>query len=104
MPVTTANKIKPLSDRVLVKPIEKVEERKGGIIIPDTAKEKPEEGKVIALGSGKWTDEGKRKPFDVKKGDRVLFAKYAGNEISISGEKHLILREEDILAVIEGSN
>lgn len=96
--------IKPLEDRILVKPLETQEVKKGGIIIPDTAKEKPEEGKVVALGSGKWTDEGKRKPFDVKKGDRVLFAKYAGNEVTVSGEKHLILREEDILAVIEGKN
>jgi len=96
--------IKPLEDRILVKPLETQEVKKGGIIIPDTAKEKPEEGKVVAMGNGKWTDEGKRKPFDVKNGDRVLFAKYAGNEISISGEKHLILREEDILAVIEGKN
>ena len=92
--------IKPLEDRILVKPLEAQEVKKGGIIIPDTAKEKPEEGKIVALGAGKW-DEGKRKPFDVKKGDKVLFAKYAGNEITLEGEKHLILREEDILAVIE---
>jgi chaperonin GroES len=96
--------IKPLEDRILVLPLEARETRKSGIIIPDTAKEKPQEGKIVALGSGKWTDEGKRKPFDVKKGDRVLFAKYSGNEISVAGEKHLILREEDILAVIEGIN
>jgi len=96
--------IKPLEDRILVKPLEAQETKKGGIIIPDTAKEKPEEGKVIALGNGKWTEDGKRKPFEVKKGDRVLFAKYAGNEINVDGEKHLILREEDILAVIESSN
>lgn len=93
--------IRPLEDRLLVKFIESGESKKGGIIIPDTAKEKPEEGKIIALGAGKMLKDGKRKNFDVKKGDKVLFAKYAGTEVNIEGEKHLILREEDILAVIE---
>ncbi|MFH1824442.1 MAG: co-chaperone GroES [Candidatus Firestonebacteria bacterium] len=94
--------VKPLEDRVLVKPLESGEEvKKGGIIIPDTAKEKPEEGKVVAVGPGKVLENGQKKHIEVKKGDKVLFAKYAGNEVTIDGEKHLILREDDILAVIE---
>jgi len=94
-------KIKPLNDRVLV--IRTAEETKtsSGIIIPDTAKEKPQEGKVVAVGSGKTDDKGKRIPMDVKKGDRVLFGKYAGNEIKIDDVEHLIMREDDILAVLE---
>ena len=93
--------IKPLGDRVLVQPIEESEVKKGGIIIPDTAKEKPQEGKVVALGTGKRDDDGKLVPFTVKKGDRVLISKYGGTEIKIDGKDYLIMREEDILGVIE---
>ena len=93
--------IKPLEDRILVKPLETQEAKKGGIIIPDTAKEKPEEGKVVAVGPGKVLESGEKKPIGVKKGDRILFAKYAGTEVTISGEKHLILREDDVLAIVE---
>lgn len=94
--------IRPLQDRVIVKRLEEEEKTKGGIIIPDTAKEKPQEGKVIAVGKGKITEDGKVIPLDVKVGDRILFAKYAGTEVKIEGEEHLIMREEDILGVIEG--
>ena len=94
-------KIKPLNDRVLVLRIEEEEKTSGGLIIPDTAKEKPQEGKVIAVGPGKLDDDGKRLPLDVKKNDRILFGKYAGNEIKIDGVEHLIMREDDILGVIE---
>ncbi len=94
-------KIRPLQDRVIVKRIEEDEKSKGGIIIPDTAKEKPQEGKVVAVGKGKVTDDGKITPLDVKVNDRVLFGKYSGSEISIDGDEHLIMREEDILGVIE---
>ena len=93
--------VKPLGDRVLVLPIEEKEVKKGGIIIPDTAKEKPQEGKVIALGTGKRDDDGKLVPFTVKKGDRVLISKYGGTEIKIDGKDHLIMREEDILGIIK---
>jgi chaperonin GroES len=95
-------KIRPLQDRVIVKRLEEEEKTKGGIIIPDTAKEKPQEGKVIAVGKGKVTEEGKVIPLDVKVGDKILFGKYSGTEIKIGGEEHLIMREEDILGVIEG--
>ena len=94
-------KIRPLQDRVIVKRVEEEEKTKGGIIIPDTAKEKPMEGKVIAVGKGKLLEDGKIHPVDVKAGDRVLFAKYAGTEVKIDGEEHLIMREDDILGVIE---
>jgi chaperonin GroES len=94
-------KIRPLQDRVLVKRLEQEEKTKGGIIIPDTAKEKPIEGKVLAVGAGKVGDDGKQRPLDVKPGDRVLFGKYSGTEVKIDGEEALILREEDILGVIE---
>jgi chaperonin GroES len=94
-------KIRPLNDRVLVLRIEEEEKTSGGIIIPDTAKEKPQEGKLIAAGPGKLDDNGKRMPLDVKEGDRVLFGKYAGNEIKIDGVEHLIMREDDILAILE---
>jgi len=94
-------KIKPLQDRVIVRRIEEAEKTKGGIIIPDTAKEKPMEGKVIAVGKGKVLEDGKIHPLDVKAGDRVLFGKYAGTEVKIDGEEHLIMREDDILGVIE---
>jgi len=94
-------KIRPLQDRIIVKRIEEEEKTKGGIIIPDTAKEKPQEGKVIAVGNGKVTDDGKVHPMDVKKGDKVLFSKYSGTEVSIEGEEHLIIREDDVLGIIE---
>ncbi len=94
--------IRPLQDRVIVKRLEEEEKTKGGIIIPDSAKEKPQEGKVIAVGKGKVTEDGKVIPLDVKVGDRILFGKYAGTEVKIEGEEHLIMREEDILGIIEG--
>jgi chaperonin GroES len=94
-------KIRPLQDRVIVKRIQEEEKTKGGIIIPDTAKEKPQEGKVIAVGKGKVNEDGKLVPLDVKTGDRILFGKYSGTEIKIDNEEHLIMREDDILGVIE---
>ena len=94
-------KIRPLGDRILILGMDKEKKTKGGILIPDTAKEKPQEGKVIAVGTGKMNEKGKRVPLDVKKGDRVLFGKYAGNEIKIDGVEHLIMREDDILAIQE---
>jgi chaperonin GroES len=94
-------KMRPLHDRILVKRVEEENKTKGGIIIPDTAKEKPQEGKVIAVGSGRVTDDGKVVALEVKKGDRVLFGKYSGSEVQLEGEEHLIIREEDVLAVIE---
>jgi len=94
-------KVRPLQDRVLVKRVKEEEKTKGGIIIPDTAKEKPIEGEVMAVGNGKQLDDGKVRPLDIKKGDRILFGKYSGTEIKIEGEEHLILREDDILGVIE---
>ena len=93
--------IRPLQDRVLVRRVEEDQKTKGGIIIPDTAKEKPIEGKVIAAGNGKILDSGQVRKLDVKAGDRILFGKYSGTEVKIDGEEHLILREDDILAVIE---
>ena len=96
-----ASRIRPLHDRVIVKRVDEQEQKsKGGIIIPDTAKEKPQEGRVVAVGSGKRED-GKVIPLDVKTGDRILFGKYSGSEIKLDGEEHLILREEDILGVLE---
>jgi chaperonin GroES len=94
-------KIRPLQDRVIVQRIEEEEKTKGGLIIPDTAKEKPQEGKIVAVGKGKLNDDGKITPLDVKVNDRVLFGKYAGTEINIDGEEHLIMREEDILGIID---
>ncbi|HEU5191986.1 MAG TPA: co-chaperone GroES [Methylomirabilota bacterium] len=94
-------KVRPLHDRILVKRIEEGEVRKGGIIIPDTAKEKPQEGKVIAAGNGKVSEDGKRIPLDVKAGDKILFGKYSGSEVKVDDEEYLILREEDVLAIIE---
>jgi len=94
-------KVKPLFDRVLIKRVEAEEKKKGGIIIPDTAKEKPMEGKVIAVGSGRLDEDGKRIPMEVKKGDRILFGKYAGTEIKIDDDEHIILREDEILGIIE---
>jgi len=92
--------VRPLSDRVLVKPIEEKEVKKGGIIIPDSAKEKPQEGEVVALGTGKLDESGKRIDFTVKKGDKVLISKYGGTEIKIEGDSYLIMREDDILGII----
>ena len=94
-------KIRPLQDRVIVKRIAEEEKTKGGIIIPDTAKEKPQEGRIVAVGKGKVNEDGKIIPLDVKVNDRILFGKYSGSEINIDGEEHLIMREEDILGVIE---
>jgi chaperonin GroES len=94
-------KIRPLADRILVKRIEQDEVKKGGIIIPDTAKEKPQEAEVVAVGPGKLDDNGKHVPLEVKKGNRILIGKYSGTEVTIDGEEHLILREDDVLAVIE---
>jgi chaperonin GroES len=94
-------KFRPLQDRILIKRIDKEEKTSGGIIIPDTAKEKPQEGEVMAVGNGKRLDDGKVAPMDVKKGDRVLFGKYSGSEIKIDGEEHLILREDEILGILE---
>jgi chaperonin GroES len=93
--------IRPLQDRLVVKRLAEEEKTKGGIIIPDTAKEKPIEGEVIAVGNGKFTEEGHQRPLDVKKGDRVLFGKYSGTEIKIDGVEHLILREDEVLGIIE---
>jgi len=94
-------KVRPLHDRVIVKRVEEVEKTKGGIIIPDTAKEKPVEGKVIAVGDGKISDDGKKIALEVKVGNKILFGKYAGTEIQIDGEEHLIMREDDIIAIVE---
>ncbi|MCC7535761.1 MAG: co-chaperone GroES [Deltaproteobacteria bacterium] len=95
-------KIRPLHDRVVVQRLKEEEKTKGGIIIPDTAKEKPVEGKVLAVGNGKVLDNGEVRKPEVKVGDRILFGKYSGNEIKIDGEEHLILREDDILGIVEG--
>ncbi len=94
-------KIRPLHDRIIVKRFEGEEKTKGGIIIPDTAKEKPQEAKVIAVGKGKLTDDGKLQPMEVQKGDRILVGKYSGSEIKIDGEEHVIIREDDVLAILE---
>ena len=93
-------KVRPLHDRIIVQRIEEGEQKVGGIIIPDTAKEKPQQGKVIAAGTGKVKDDGKRQPLDVKAGDLILFGKYSGQEIKLDGEEYLIMREEEILGVI----
>jgi chaperonin GroES len=94
-------KVRPLHDRVLVQRLSNEETTKGGIIIPDTAKEKPQEGKVVAVGTGRILEDGSKKPLEIKKGDKVLFSKYGGTDISIDGKDYLIMREEDILAVID---
>ena len=94
-------KIRPLGDRLLVQRIEEEDKSAGGIIIPDSAKEKPQEGKVVAAGKGKMLDDGKMVPLEVKAGDRILFGKYAGTEVKIEGEEHLIMREDDVLGIIE---
>ena len=94
-------KVKPLADRVLVKPVEEAEQMRGGLYIPDTAKEKPQQGEIIAVGPGKMTDDGKRVPNELKAGDRVLYGKYSGTEVTVGDEQYLILRESDVLAVIK---
>ena len=94
-------RIRPLHDRLLVERLEEKEVKKGGIIIPDTAKEKPQEAKVIAVGDGKVTDEGKKIPLDVKAGDKILFGKYSGSEVKIDDKEYLIMREEDVLGILE---
>ena len=94
-------KIRPLHDRILVERLEEQEVRKGGIIIPDTAKEKPQEGRVIAVGNGKVTDDGEKLPLEVKTGDKILFGKYSGSEVKLDDTEYLILREEDVLAILE---
>ncbi len=94
-------KIRPLQDRILVKRLEEKEVKKGGIIIPDTAKEKPQEGQVIAVGPGRWGDDGKRIPMEVKAGDKILFGKYSGSEVKVADEEHLIMREEDVLGILQ---
>ena len=96
--------VRPLHDRIIVQRIEEGEQKIGGIIIPDTAKEKPQQGKVIAAGNGKAKDDGKRVPLDVKTGDLILFGKYSGQEIKLDGEEYLIMREDEVLAVIEGGD
>ncbi len=95
-----AIKIKPLADRVVVKPLEETEQKKGSIIIPDTAKEKPQQGKIVAVGPGKVSDEGKKIAMELKKGDVVLYGKYSGTEVTIDGGEYLILREGDVLAIV----
>jgi len=96
--------VRPLHDRIIVQRIEEGEQKVGGIIIPDTAKEKPQQGKVTAVGNGKAKDDGKRVPLDVKAGDTILFGKYSGQEIKLDGEEFLIMREDEVLAVIEGAD
>ena len=98
----TRQKVHPLADRVAIRPLEETEMMRGALFIPDTAKEKPQQGTVIAVGNGKVNDDGKRIPLDVKAGDRILFGKYAGQEITLDGEEYLIMKEDDVLAVIEG--
>ena len=95
--------VRPLHDRIIVQRLEEGEQKIGGIIIPDTAKEKPQQGKVIAVGNGKAKDDGKRVPLDVKSGDRILFGKYSGQEIKLDGNEYLIMREDEVLGVVEGS-
>ncbi len=101
MATKAATKIQPLADRVVVKPLEETEEMRGGLYIPDTAKEKPQQGEIVAVGPGKLSDEGKRLEPDVSAGDRVLYGKYSGSEVTVDGEDYLILRESDILAIVK---
>ena len=98
--MVTVEKIKPLADRVLVKPLEEEEVKRGGIIIPDTAKEKPQQGEIIAVGPGKLSDSGEKMEMEVKKGDKILYGKYSGTEVTINGDEYLIMRESDILAIV----
>lgn len=102
MIAVASTNIKPLADRVLVRPVEREERTKGGILLPDTAKEKPQLGKVLAVGAGRMLENGQRQPLDVKEGDTVLFSKYAGTELKVDGEEMLLIGERDILAVVEG--
>ena len=97
----STKKLRPLGDRVVVQPTPREEMTKSGIVLPDTAKEKPQEGKVVAVGNGKVTEDGKKIPLDVKAGDKILFGKYSGSEVKVDDEEYLILREEDVLAIIE---
>jgi chaperonin GroES len=101
MAVATAVRLKPLGDRVLVRALEKKDEIRSGIIIPDTAKEKPQEGEIIAVGKGKIADDGKLVPMDVKAGDKILYGKYSGTEVKIEGQEYLIMHQEDILGIVE---
>ncbi len=103
MATATATKLRPLGDRVVIQPTPREEMTKSGIVLPDTAKEKPQEGKIIAAGPGRLTDEGTREPMDVKEGDTVLYAKYAGTEFKIEGEELLIVSQKDILAIVENA-
>ena len=100
MPQATKTKLRPLHDRILVKRLEEGEVKHGSIIVPDSAKEKPQEGKVVAVGGGKVTEEGKKLPLDVKAGDRVLFGKYSGSEVKLDGEEYLMMKEEDVLGIL----
>ena len=101
MATAASNQIQPLADRIVIKPLEDTEQMRGGLYIPDTAKEKPQQGEVIAVGPGKMTEDGKRIPAEVKTGDRVLYGKYSGTEVTVGDEQYLILRESDVLAVIK---
>ena len=101
MPAATAVRLRPLGDRVIVKPIEKKDEVRSGLIIPDTAKEKPQEGEIIAAGKGKIGEDGKLIPMDVKKGDKILYGKYSGTEVKMDGQEFLIMHQDDILGIIE---
>jgi chaperonin GroES len=101
MPTAAATQIRPLADRIVVKPLEETEQMRGGLYIPDTAKEKPQQGEVVAVGPGKMTDDGKRIAMEVNTGDRVLYGKYSGTEVTVADEQYLILRESDVLAVIK---
>jgi chaperonin GroES len=98
---TTATKIQPLADRIVVKALEETEQMRGGLYIPDTAKEKPQQGEVVAAGPGKLNDDGKRVPLEVAVGNRILYGKYSGTEVNVDGEEFLILRESDVLAIIK---
>ena len=102
MATATATKLRPLGDRVVIQPTPREEMTKSGIVLPDTAKEKPQEGTIIAAGPGRLTDEGTREPMDVKEGDKVLYAKYAGTEFKVEGDEYLIVSQKDILAIVEG--
>jgi len=101
MPAATAIRLKPLGDRVIVKPIEKKDEVRSGLIIPDTAKEKPQEGEIIAAGKGKIGEDGKLIPMDVKAGDKILYGKYSGTEVKLDGQEYLIMHQDDILGIVE---
>jgi chaperonin GroES len=101
MATAAATQIRPLADRIVIKPLEETEQMRGGLYIPDTAKEKPQQGEVVAVGPGKLSEEGKRIEMEVKEGDRVLYGKYSGTEVTLSDEQYLILRESDVLAVIK---